>query len=61
MMRYKVFVSYKRDVDPDETLALEIYQWLRQNGHEVFIDHDVTGEFCTRGNVRETGTRGAEA
>jgi hypothetical protein len=21
----------------------------------------VTGEFCTRGNVRETGTRGAEA
>src|SRR5450759_3918373 len=22
---------------------------------------DVTGEFCTRGNVRETGTRGAEA
>jgi hypothetical protein len=24
-------------------------------------DGDVTGEFCTRGNVRETGTRGAEA
>jgi magnesium chelatase family protein len=22
---------------------------------------DLTGEFCTRGNVRETGTRGAEA
>ena len=25
------------------------------------VDVDVTGEFCTRANVRETGTRGAEA
>src|SRR5271157_3084971 len=28
---------------------------------QVDVDADVTGEFCTRENVRETGTRGAEA
>ena len=29
--------------------------------HVTSIAGDVTGEFCTRGNVRETGTKGAGA
>ena len=34
----KIFISYKRGVSPDEPLALELHQRLR-NAHAVFIDH----------------------
>jgi hypothetical protein len=33
----RVFISYKRGVNPDEPLALALYEQLRGN-HEVFID-----------------------
>jgi hypothetical protein len=33
----KIFISYKRGVTPDETLALELYDALKDN-HTVFID-----------------------
>jgi hypothetical protein len=33
----RVFISYKRDVSPDEDVALQIYEALRQT-HSVFID-----------------------
>jgi hypothetical protein len=33
----RIFVSYKRNVDPDESLALQIFQALKQQ-HTVFID-----------------------
>jgi hypothetical protein len=33
----RVFISYKRDVEPDESLALQVYNALSQH-HEVFID-----------------------
>src|ERR1700730_4766829 len=33
----RIFISYKRDVEPDETLALQLYNALSQH-HEVFID-----------------------
>src|SRR5664280_2271679 len=36
------------------------WKWCSQSA-EGCIAADVTGEFCTRANVRETGTRGAEA
>ncbi|HEY5961822.1 MAG TPA: AAA-like domain-containing protein [Polyangiaceae bacterium] len=34
----RIFVSYKRNIEPDETLALELCKSLRELGHEVFID-----------------------
>jgi hypothetical protein len=34
----RVFISYKRHVDPDETLALQLHSELVQAGHEPFID-----------------------
>jgi hypothetical protein len=34
----KVFISYKRDVQPDQTLAHRIFERLKQEGHTVFID-----------------------
>jgi hypothetical protein len=33
----RIFISYKRNVDPDESLALQIFQALKQQ-HTVFID-----------------------
>ncbi|MGP1385374.1 MAG: AAA-like domain-containing protein [Thainema sp.] len=33
----RVFISYKRDVSPDEEVALQLYEALRQT-HSVFID-----------------------
>lgn len=33
----RVFISYKRDVSPDDDLALQLYHHLRQT-HRVFID-----------------------
>nr|WP_242036886.1 AAA-like domain-containing protein [Leptolyngbya sp. FACHB-321] len=35
--RSRLFISYKRGVEPDERLALELYQALRPS-HDVFID-----------------------
>src|SRR5215470_11132605 len=34
----KVFLSYKRDVAPDEPLAKDLHRSLRDADHEVFID-----------------------
>src|SRR5262249_50832995 len=34
----RVFICYKRNVEPDEPLAIELYKRLTQAGHEVFID-----------------------
>ena len=34
----KIFLSYKRNVEPDEPLAREVYAALRTVGHEVFLD-----------------------
>src|SRR5215213_2578884 len=36
--RARVFISYKRDVKPDETLALDLKSALTQAGHHTFID-----------------------
>src|SRR6185503_21076397 len=33
----RIFISYKRNVEPDETVALQLFQALNQP-HEVFID-----------------------
>jgi len=33
----RIFISYKRNIEPDEPIALQIFQALRQQ-HEVFID-----------------------
>jgi hypothetical protein len=33
----KIFISYKRDIDPDTPVATAVYEALRQE-HEVFID-----------------------
>jgi hypothetical protein len=38
--RKRVFISYKRSVEPDEQLALQVYRAL-QDAHEVFIDHQI--------------------
>ena len=35
--RKRIFISYKRDAEPDEPVALQVYQALSQQ-HEVFID-----------------------
>ena len=35
--RARIFISYKRDVAPDEPVAMEVYRALSQR-HEVFID-----------------------
>jgi hypothetical protein len=34
----KVFISYKRNVEPDEPLALYLYHLLEERRHAVFID-----------------------
>jgi predicted nucleotide-binding protein len=35
--RASIFISYKRNIDPDEAVAMQIYQALNQE-HDVFID-----------------------
>ncbi len=41
----RLFLSYKRDVKPDEPLARELHDRLRERGHEVFMDQDmIVGE-----------------
>ncbi|MEM9120011.1 MAG: TIR domain-containing protein [Cyanobacteria bacterium P01_F01_bin.56] len=37
----RVFISYKRDVSPDENVALELYRALKES-HTVFIDQTMT-------------------
>jgi hypothetical protein len=37
----RVFLSYKRHSDPDESLVLEIRRALGEAGHEVFIDQEM--------------------
>jgi hypothetical protein len=38
----KIFISYKRNVEPDHSLAGRVFEALRQQGHEVFIDRTLT-------------------
>jgi hypothetical protein len=38
----RIFISY-RHCDPDQELAVLLYEGLRQQGHEVFIDKDIPG------------------
>jgi hypothetical protein len=38
--RARVFISYKRDVEPDQSAAQQVYQALSQT-HEVFIDQNM--------------------
>jgi hypothetical protein len=38
--RARVFISYKRNSDPDEKTALAVYETLRQH-HDVFIDQSM--------------------
>lgn len=38
--RARVFISYKRNIDPDQTVALQLYESLRQQ-HDVFIDQNM--------------------
>ncbi len=37
----KVFISYKRNVEPDEPLALYLYRFLEEHRHTVFIDQKI--------------------
>lgn len=39
--RSRIFISYKRGVEPDESIALEVFQALSQT-HDVFIDQTMT-------------------
>jgi hypothetical protein len=39
--RSRIFISYKRGVEPDEPIALEVFQALSQT-HDVFIDQTMT-------------------
>jgi hypothetical protein len=39
--RSRVFISYKRGIEPDERIALEVYQALSRS-HDVFIDQTMT-------------------
>jgi hypothetical protein len=34
----KIFISYKRNVEPDHSLAGKVFEALQTHGHEVFID-----------------------
>jgi hypothetical protein len=38
----KIFISYKRNVEPDQTLAARVFEALQQQGHAVFIDRTMT-------------------
>jgi serine/threonine protein kinase len=35
----RLFISYKRNVDPDQRLATQLYESLAAQGHDVFIDN----------------------
>jgi len=38
--RARLFISYKRNIEPDQTVALQLYETLRQQ-HDVFIDQSM--------------------
>ncbi|MFQ5650257.1 MAG: AAA-like domain-containing protein [bacterium] len=38
--RRRIFLSYKRNVEPDQSVAMQIYEALRQH-HQVFIDRNM--------------------
>jgi len=38
----KIFISYKRNVEPDHSLAACVFEALQQQGHSVFIDRTMT-------------------
>jgi hypothetical protein len=38
----KIFISYKRNIEPDQALATRVFEALHQQGHEVFIDRTLT-------------------
>lgn len=41
----RLFICYKRDVNPDQQLADHLYEFLTQQGHTVFVDRTMrTGE-----------------
>ena len=43
--RTRLFISYKRHVEPDQRLAAYLYQFLSAQGHDVFMDATLrTGE-----------------
>ena len=37
LWRSRIFISYKRDTEPDETIAMQVFEALRKE-HDVFID-----------------------
>jgi hypothetical protein len=38
----RVFISYKRDIEPDEKLAQSLVKSLRSRGHQPYIDKELT-------------------
>jgi hypothetical protein len=38
----RVFISYKRDIEPDEKLAQSLVKALRSRGHQPYIDKELT-------------------
>lgn len=38
----EIFISYKRNVEPDNSLAARVFEYLQQSGHTVFIDRTLT-------------------
>jgi len=38
----KIFISYKRNVEPDHSLAGLVFETLQTQGHQVFIDRTLT-------------------
>ena len=38
-----VFISYKRDVEPDGYLLNRLEEWLNTNGYQVLVDHNLDG------------------
>ncbi|MBV7329325.1 toll/interleukin-1 receptor domain-containing protein [Chloroflexi bacterium TSY] len=41
-MRAQLFISYKRNMEPDEPLALRLHSALEEAGHTVFIDQTLS-------------------
>src|SRR6476659_11364418 len=37
----RVFISYKRDIEPDQSVASFLHQSLVSQGHSVFIDIEI--------------------
>ena len=54
----RVFLSYKRNVEPDQTLAAEIVAGLEGAGHGVFIDRRLTVGQAWAREIRDRGSPG---